>query len=45
MEFTLAFGKMEKLCSEMNRYYIFESSPLKRFSRFDAERCDVDSLT
>lgn len=30
-----------KMCSEMNRYYIFESSPLQHFSRFHAEQCDV----
>lgn len=41
----LALGKKRgeaaggRMCSEMNRYYIFESSPLKHFSRFDAERC------
>lgn len=35
----LMLGKMVKLCSEMNRYYIFESSPLKHFSRFDADLC------
>lgn len=29
------------MCSEMNRCYIFESSPLEHFSRFDAEQCDV----
>lgn len=31
------------MCTQMNRCldlcYIFESSPLKQFSRFDAERC------
>lgn len=44
MEFTVAFGKMEKLCSEKKLRYIFESSPLKLFSRFESERSDVDDF-
>lgn len=35
-------GNGKKLCSEMNRYYIFESSPLRHFSRFNSEARDVD---
>lgn len=39
MDFSLR--KDGRMCSETDRYYIFESSPLKHFSRFDAERCDM----